>query len=396
MLLASLLMPIAVALVVFLTQRLRLPAFLALMATVVVYGVAANMKFESIGVAFGQGFATAMEQTGLLVVAGSLVAGLALRAPLGTGSSALFGAVAGLSGAAAGATALLQGAGQDAPRRGLGLALTVLVFSALVAPSPLAVAATSILKADHATTWLVSLPVAMLMAIVGWWHVARQTPRGEVAGRLELGWLAVAAPVALLVVQAIARMPQAPIGGGSLFELYMGLGTPLVVAAVAVTLGVVLAGGWRPSALATRAWAPLLLAVGAAGGLSRVLDETGMATVLADKVLSPRFGLLTPFLVAAVVKTMQGNSLTAVLTASGMVEPLLPGLGLEGPTGRSLAMASVCAGSIAICHLNDPLFWIAAAMGRLTPGRALVVISLGSAAMSLTGLAMLAAVRQFL
>ena len=59
MLLASLLLPIAVALVVFLTQRLRIPAFLALMGSVVVYGIAADMKFESIGVAFGQGFSTA-------------------------------------------------------------------------------------------------------------------------------------------------------------------------------------------------------------------------------------------------------------------------------------------------------------------------------------------------
>src|SRR5207344_809295 len=99
---------------------------------------------------------------------------------------------------------------------------------------------------------------------------------------------------------------------------------------------------------------------------------------------------------AAIVKTMQGNSLTAVLTASGMVEPMLPALGLDSTSGRALAAAAVGAGSMAICHVNDPFFWIAASIGRLPPGRALYVISLGSLAMAMGAVAVLAAVRQFI
>jgi GntP family gluconate:H+ symporter len=117
---------------------------------------------------------------------------------------------------------------------------------------------------------------------------------------------------------------------------------------------------------------------------------------LAEYALHPRFGILTPFLAAAIVKTMQGNSLTAVLTASGMVEPMLPALGLDSASGRALAAAAVGAGSIAICHVNDPFFWIAVSMGRLSPGRALTVISLGSAVMALGALVVLATVKQFL
>ena len=68
MLLASLLVPIAVLAIVLLVQRLHLPAFLAIMATVVVYGIAADMQFQSVGDSFGLGFASAIEQVGLLVV----------------------------------------------------------------------------------------------------------------------------------------------------------------------------------------------------------------------------------------------------------------------------------------------------------------------------------------
>jgi GntP family gluconate:H+ symporter len=138
------------------------------------------------------------------------------------------------------------------------------------------------------------------------------------------------------------------------------------------------------------------LAVGASGGLARVFDETGMAELLAEYALHPRFGILTPFLAAAIVKTMQGNSLTAVLTASGMIEPMLPALGLDSASGRALAAATIGAGSMAICHVNDPFFWIAASMGRLSPARALSVISLGSAVIAIGALVAIAAVKQFL
>ena len=396
MLLASLLVPIAVVAIVLLIQRLHLPAFLAIMATVVVYGIAADMTFQSVGKAFGLGFTAALEQAGLLVVAGALVQALVLRQPLGTGTSALVGALAGLGASATGGLALLQPAGQDAPRRAVGLALTLLAVSSLVAPSPLAVAAASVMKASNTAMLTVAVPLAAIAALLGWWAVARQLPSTSVAGWLDWTWLAVLIPIALLIVQSVAQMPSEPLGKGGAREFYIGISKPLMLAVIAITLGVLFAGRWQPSALAGRSWAPLLLAVGASGGLARVFDETGMAELLAEYALHPRFGILTPFLAAAIVKTMQGNSLTAVLTASGMIEPMLPALGLDSASGRALAAAAVGAGSMAICHVNDPFFWIAASMGRLSPGRALSVISLGSAVMAIGALVAIAAVKQFL
>lgn len=389
-------MPIAVALIVLLVQRIRLPAFLAIMATVVVYGIAADMTFQSIGKAFGLGFTNALEQVGLLVVAGALAGAVLLRTPLGTGTSAVAGALAGLGGSAAGGLALLQPAGQDAPRRALGMALTLLAVAALIVPSPLAVAAASVMKANLRTMLMVGVPIAIVAAALGWWHVARLEPAAQAPGRLDWAWLCIGIPIALLIVQSIAQMPSEPLGKGGAREFYTGIAKPLILTAIALTLAVVLARRWEPSTLVGRSWAPLLLAVGASGGLGRVFDETGMAELLAEYALHPRYGVLTPFLAAAIVKTMQGNSLTAVLTASGMVEPMLPALGLDSASGRALAAAAVGAGSMAVCHVNDPFFWIAASMGRLSPGRALFVISAGSALMASGALVVIAAMRQFI
>jgi GntP family gluconate:H+ symporter len=393
MLLALLLLPLALAAIVIAVQRFGLPAYLAIMAAVVGYGVAAQMTFQSIGKAFGLGFVTSLEQTGLLVLAGSLVGSLLLRAPLGPRAALLAGGLAGLSGTATGGLALLQPAGQGAPRRAITLALSLLAVHALIVPSPLPVAAASVMKTDLLLTLRFGLPamlVGVLLAIV-WlrWTIVGD----ELPGVANLAWVAIALPVALLILQSVAQIPSEPLGKGGARELYTGISRSLILAVLAIALAVLVSRRWQPQLLADTAWAPLLLAVGAAGGLARVLDETGMAELVAEKVLDPRLGLLAPFLAAAVVKTLQGNSLSAVLTATGMVEPMLPALGLDSAPGRALAAASAGAGSIAICHLNDPFFWIAAHMARLGPGRALTTVSLGSLVVALGALAVLVLAR---
>jgi GntP family gluconate:H+ symporter len=237
------------------------------------------------------------------------------------------------------------------------------------------------------------LPTAALTALVGWFFAISCMRRDAEHGHLSTTWLAVAVPLALLIVQAIAQMPTEPLGKGGGREFYTGISHPLFLLVLALALALLLSGRWQPSNLADTSWAPLLLTVGAAGGFARVLDETGMAELLAEDVLDPRLGLVVPFLAAAIVKTMQGNSLSAVLTAAGMVEPMLPALGLDSVAGRALSAAAVGAGSIAICHVNDPFFWIAAHMAKLSPAQALGTISLGSLVIAVTALFVLAALR---
>jgi gluconate:H+ symporter, GntP family len=391
MIVAALLVPVALLALVFLVQRFGLPVFLALMAVVVGYGFAANMTVQSIGKAFGLGFASTLEQTGLLVVAGALVSALLIKRPLSGPAAMAAGVVAGLGGSASGGLALLQPATNGTPRRAALLALTLLAVHALIVPSPLAVASAFVLKADLRTMLWIALPATAIAMGAAWVFVTRSLAPDTDRGALSLGWLAVGIPLALLIVHAIAQMPTEPLGKGGAREFYTGISHPLILAAIAIALALLLSRRWQPAALADMRWAPLLLTVGAAGGFARLFDETGMAELLAEHALDPRLGLLAPFLAAAIVKTMQGNSLSAVLTASGMVEPMLPSLGLDSGTGRALAAAAVAAGSIAICHVNDPFFWIAAHMAGLSPARALRVISLGSLTLSVAALGIVAA-----
>ncbi len=182
------------------------------MATVVVYGIAADMTFMSVGKAFGLGFTAAIEQVGLLVVAGALVASLVLRDAarhrhIGcrrrAGRPRRIGSRGGL--------ALLQPAGQDAPRRALGLALTLLAFAAL-ADALAARRRRGVGDEDPARSLGRGRPAACRDRGVAGLVVRLAPGAGEQddRGRVGWAWLAVAIPIALLILQAVAQMPSEP------------------------------------------------------------------------------------------------------------------------------------------------------------------------------------------
>jgi H+/gluconate symporter-like permease len=131
-----------------------------------------------------------------------------------------------------------------------------------------------------------------------------------------------------------------------------------------------------------------LLAVGAAGGFVSLLQATGTAELVAERIAAFHIGIAVPFLIALVLKALQGSPLVATLTAAGMIEPLLPGLGLGDAWGHALAAAAIGAGTL-IVHINDPSFWLVADMAELTPAQTLALHTLGTLMQAATAIALL-------
>ena len=142
--------------------------------------------------------------------------------------------------------------------------------------------------------------------------------------------------------------------------------------------------------------APLLLTVAAAAGLQRICQETGMAELLAERLTGWHGGLLVPFLIAAIVKTLQGSSLVAAITAAGMVQPLLQPLGLDGETGRALAALALGAGAMTASHVNDEYFWLTTQSAELGPLRGLLAIAGGTLLQGVVAVAALLALSAIL
>lgn len=67
--------------------------------------------------------------------------------------------------------------------------------------------------------------------------------------------------------------------------------------------------------------------------------------------------ILLAFLIATVVRVAQGSATVAMVTAAGLLSPLIATLGLEGPV-LGLIVIAIAAGATVFSHVNDSGFWL--------------------------------------
>jgi gluconate:H+ symporter, GntP family len=409
----------------------RLDPFLAIVTIAAAFGLTAGFTVAFVGKTFGSGFAQAIASPGLVIVAAGFVLGLAeatgaagwlaalaarWRFLGSTWLAALAGAIGGLAATPSTAFALLTPllrttGGEAAPAttphaRPLTLALAISASHGLLLVSPVPIAAASILDAAWSRVFLFGLPSAALSVVVGalWAHRfsgAHSAPQPTLpASPAAIGkpgtWaaavllVATIVPLLLLMVQSLGDIPSEPLGGGMAREAVIGVGRPLVLLVAGV--GIMVIGNLRLGGrlLADAAWttrilgnvAGPLLTVGAAGGLQRLCQETGMAELLGERLslwdVTGFAALLMAFLIAATIKTLQGSSLVAAITAAGIVQPLLVPLGLGGDNAKALAALAVGAGAMTVSHINDEFFWLVSVSSGQRPARTIGALSGGT------------------
>ena len=374
------------------------------------FGLAAGLSISLVGRAFGIGFSQALYSPGLVIVAAGLVSGLAEstgaadRIEVTIGRWRWFGAHHDcgafgpdrryrrfarrrLCAADAAASADQWWRYADA-RSGCRSRWRWRFRQAMVSLfSPVLIAAASILDAAWGRVALFGLPLALLLAVIGaawarWQPVAGAALPSMIEEPLptaqkQAGWaaivliLATAIPLLMLMEQSIGAMPSEPLGGGTARELVLGVGRPLILFVVGV--GIMVIGLWRPS---MQHLARARLDQPRLGQCRRHPADRGRcrrpaaalpgnrawrscsASVCSTGMSADSGGLLIPFLIAAVIKTLQGSSLVAAIAAAGMVQPILMPLGLDGDNGKALATLAVGAGAMTAAHINDEFFWL--------------------------------------
>jgi Gnt-I system low-affinity gluconate transporter len=113
--------------------------------------------------------------------------------------------------------------------------------------------------------------------------------------------------------------------------------------------------------LSTKALGPagiIILITGAGGVLKQILVDSGigkiMAESMADSALPP---ILLAWLLAAVVRVTQGSATVAMITAAGIIAPVLSEFGLNDPQ-RALVVLAIASGATLLSHVNDSGFWL--------------------------------------
>jgi H+/gluconate symporter-like permease len=111
--------------------------------------------------------------------------------------------------------------------------------------------------------------------------------------------------------------------------------------------------------MATESLAPigtLLLIMGGGGAFKQVIVDSGVGTyagkLLAGAHISP---LVVAYVIAAAMRVAQGSATVAIITAAGIVAPLVKGIPGYRP---EMIVLAVCCGGTILSHVNDSGFWM--------------------------------------
>lgn len=397
---------LAVVFIILSTSVFKVHPFLSLLLAGIGVGVAAGMSLPKIVTTIAEGFGSLMQSIGLVVVLGSIIgvalerSGAALRIAdgvlnlVGPNKPALalsvIGLVVGIPVFCDSGFILLSGINRALAQRAqvtngaltIALASGLYTSHTLIPPTPGPIAAAGNLGATaHLGTIIVvglllSVPVvlvAYLYAVVVGKKLgtipADNTPVTKASGPGSPGLTKALAPILipilLISLASSAKIISLPPTATTALEFF---GSPLIALLLGVGLCVWLLpqrsasifSGWVAEGILQAG--PILILTGAGGAFGALLKATPVANLvgawLSSNAASGSFALIISFIIAALLKTSQGSTTSALVITSAMLAPLLNTIGFDSALELSLLVAAIGAGAMVVSHANDSYFWV--------------------------------------
>jgi len=388
----------SVGVIILLTAKYRLHAFFALLIACFIVGFGVQLSFAAILTAIKEGFGRIMQSLGLIIVLGTTL-GVLLeysgctrvmanfimkrtgerKAPL---AMSITGFIVGLPVFCDSGYIVLNGLNKSLAKRTgssmiamtISLATGLYVVHCLVPPHPGASAAAVTMGVDFGKLILIGAGVAIPGMITGhlWALYSGKKLHHEVASGEEstdqgaspstlMSFLPVIVPILFIATNSLFTIENN--SDYVLKKIFSVLGEPVV----ALSAGVILALttiGWTKHNVSkllqesAEKAGGILVIIGAGGAFGAVLAAAKIGEHFSSAMDLQSLGILFPFLLGFILKTAQGSSTVAIITASSIVLPLLPSLGLDNERGRLLSVLSMGAGSMMISHANDAYFWV--------------------------------------
>jgi Gnt-I system high-affinity gluconate transporter len=212
---------------------------------------------------------------------------------------------------------------------------------------------------EEMPSFFASLSIALIPVILmGTSAVATITMSKDNPAMRYIGFFG-ESPIALLIALLIAIPVLGPGCGRSLDEVAKSCGEAV-----------------KPMAM-------IILVIAGGGAFKQVLVDSGIADYIAHLTsgwnISP---LLLAWGIAVLLRIALGSATVAVVTAAGVVEPLVAGSGVA----PELMVLAVSCGSIAFSHVNDPGFWLFKEFFNLSVIEAIKTRTTYSTALSLLGI----------
>ncbi|MCG8321871.1 MAG: GntP family permease [Cytophagales bacterium] len=418
---------LSVFLIIILTTRFKLHPFLALLLVGIGYGLATGMSLQTIVQSINEGFGGTLGKIGLVIVLGVIIgtflenSGGAFtmaekilkiigkkRVPTAMGIIGYFVAIpvfadSGFIILSPLNKSLSKKAGISLAASVIALAMGLMVTHNLVPPTPGPIAAVGILGADLGLVMVWGIAVSMLAFVIGLIYAKKyagktyidpnpELTEEEVETRLKdapgavKAFLPILVPIVLIVVKSLIEFKAGETALAAWQNLLVFLGEPVIALIIGMFLSFMLpkkldkemlsGSGWVGKAL--RDAAAIILITGAGGIFGKILQNSGIADLLSDRLANASLGLWLPFLLAAAIKTAQGSSTVALITTASIMAPLMQKLGFETETAKAMVVLSIGAGSAVFSHANDSFFWIVTQMTGMSVSMGYRLYSLGT------------------
>lgn len=420
---------VGIALIILLTARLKVHAFFALSVACFVVGIGVQLPFAGVIGAMKEGFGHIMRSLGFIIVLGTAL-GVLLEHTGSTRVMAAFilkktgerhaslamnitGFMVGLPIFCDSGYIVLSGLNQNLARRtqiavpvmATSLAAGLYAVHCLIPPHPGAAAAAGIIGVDLGKLILAGISVAIPASAMGYWwakHAGKKipplpvTPDDEADTHTPLpsvmqSFLPVIVPIALIALGSFSSVEPHDNGIWNFLKI---IGDPVIALFIGVLLALIPVRSWKDNTVSkllqegVEKAGSILVIIGAGGAFGAVLAATKIGDHLGDNLPLAGMGIFFPFLLTSLLKTAQGSSTVAIITAASIIQPLLPALGLDTTAGQLLCVLSMGAGSMMISHANDAYFWVISKFSGLEMKVMLKVYSLATVFMGLTALTM--------
>ena len=417
---------LSVVLIILLTAKLKIHPFIALFLVALLYGLFAGMPLKDIVNSINQGFGDTLGKIGLLIVLGVIIGSFLensggaysmaekvlkiigkKRVPTAMG---IIGYIVSIPVFADSGFLLLSPLNKSLSKKAkislagsavaLGLGLTA--THTLVPPTPGPIAASGILNADLGLVILWGLLISALAFVVGLLFATKYVSKTyidpnpdvsdtEIEARLKdaPGAFKSSIPIIVPIVLIILRSVVNAFGknlDGTIIQFISFIGEPVIALLIGMFLSFLLPKKLNKEMLSTTGWigqsltgaASIILITGAGGIFGKVLQNSGIADVIGSTLADVHLSIWLPFLLAAAIKTAQGSSTVALITAASIMMPMMNTLGFVGEMEKAMVVIAIGAGSAVFSHANDSFFWVVTQLSGMDVNSGYRLFSLGT------------------
>ena len=207
-------------------------------------------------------------------------------------------------------------------------------------------------------------------------------------------------PIILILISSLANPKLGLIPPNRFLQVLFFLGNPAVALIIGVFTALFLLVPRAKYGEAINEWftegikrAALIVAItGAGGAFGQVLKGSPIGDYLGTTLSHWHLGIFLPFIISAALKTAQGSSTVALITASSIIAPLLPTLGLN----PVLTTAAIGAGAMTFSHANDSYFWVVTQFSNMETAVSYKVFSIATLLEGLTAMVVIFAISTFI